>query len=94
MAARVRIDDRGIAGLATTPGMTALRVQAAQRIAAAGRADAPVLSGDYKRGIRVQLIAGAVHVVASDFKSWWIERGTSRRPAQHILEHAVERNRV
>jgi hypothetical protein len=70
----------------------ALRAQA-EAAAAAAREMAPVDSGDYRDGIKADSdrdpIARAA-VVATDFKSHWIEFGTIRQPARAILRRACE----
>lgn len=71
---------------------------AAEKIAETARGTAPEVSGDYKNGIIVQDFgspssrkAGA-RVLASDFKSAWIEFGVPERgiPATFNLRNAVD----
>lgn len=65
--------------LSTSPEVTALVTEAAERIAAIARETAPVDSGDYKNGIAVVVKRqkrSVALVVASDPKSMIIEAKT------------------
>lgn len=63
----------------------------AEAIAAAARASAPEESGAYRAGIIVQETKHGARVVATDFKSAWIEFGDppANQPARFILRNAV-----
>ena len=67
-------------------------LEIAEQIAAAARADAPVLSGDYKAGIGAQKTPHGARVIASDKKSSLIEFGipSHNQPPQFILRRAVD----
>lgn len=64
-------------------------------VAAEARRIGPVATGDYVEGIRADVgvddLGGVVgRVNAHDFKSWWIEAGTSRTRAHAPLRRALE----
>ena len=65
---------------------------AAEKVAAAARASAPVLTGAYLAGIVVQKTRGGARVFASDPKSAFVEFGVPNRgqPAQFVLRHAAD----
>ena len=67
-------------------------LQIAEQIAAAARANAPVLSGSYKAGISAMKTPHGARVIASDEKSSWVEFGipSQNQPAQFNLRRAVD----
>jgi hypothetical protein len=67
-------------------------LEVAEAIAAAARADAPVVSGLYQAGISAMKTPHGARVIASDNKSSWIEFGIPSRnvPPQFILRRAVD----
>ena len=67
-------------------------LEIAQAIAAAARADAPVVSGAYAAGISAMKTPHGARVLASDNKSSWIEFGipSQNQPPQFILRRAVD----
>jgi len=67
-------------------------IEIAERIAAAARADAPVVTGAYAAGISAEKTPHGARVVASDNKSSWIEFGipSQNQPPQFILRRAVD----
>lgn len=67
-------------------------MKAAQAIAEIARATGPVASGDYVAGISAQKTKRGARVIASDYKSAWIEFGVPSRgiPAQFVLRRAVD----
>jgi hypothetical protein len=80
--------------LANTPemgGFLKLKADAAVEVA---QGLAPVESGDYKDGIKSH--SGnydgdaAASIAGHDYKTLWIELGTSERPAEAVLRRAVE----
>lgn len=78
--AEVQINNKFFEDLGRSPEVTRLCVEAAEKIAAAARATAPVDSGDYRRGIRVEVVARAHRnvalVVGADPKTMLIESTT------------------
>lgn len=72
----------------------ALRFEA-HKAEVAAKAIAPVLSGKYKEGIRVDMGTDAsgnylARLNATDFKSHWIELGTSKFPARAVLRRGAD----
>ena len=67
-------------------------LQIAEKIAAAARADAPVVTGAYRDGISAKKTPHGARVVASDNKSSWVEFGipSQNQPPQFILRRAVD----
>ena len=67
-------------------------LEVAEKIAAAARANAPVVSGAYRDGISAQKTPHGARVIASDNKSSWIEFGipSQNQPPQFILRRAVD----
>ena len=65
-------------------------IDACNKIAAAARSLAPVDSGDYQSKIKVERFKGGARVLASDYKSSWIEFGGGGNPAQFVLRRAVD----
>ena len=67
-------------------------LEVAEKIAAAARANAPVLSGKYAAGISAMRTPHGARVVASDEKSSWVEFGipSQNQPAQFNLRRAVD----
>jgi hypothetical protein len=67
-------------------------LEVAEKIAAAARANAPVLSGAYRDGISAAKTPHGARVVASDEKSSWVEFGipSQGQPAQFNLRRAVD----
>lgn len=67
-------------------------MEIAKAIAAAARADAPVVSGLYRDGISAEKTPHGARVVASDNKSSWVEFGipSHNQPPQFILRRAVD----
>ena len=67
-------------------------LEIAEAIAAAARADAPVVSGAYAAGITAAKTPHGARVIASDNKSRWIEFGipSQNQPPQFILRRAVD----
>ena len=67
-------------------------LEVAEKIAAAARANAPVLSGAYRDGISAAKTPHGARVVASDEKSSWVEFGipSQNQPAQFNLRRAVD----
>jgi len=67
-------------------------IEIAEKIAAAARADAPVVTGAYAAGISAQKTPHGARVVASDQKSSWIEFGIPSQniPPQFVLRRAVD----
>lgn len=66
--------------------------EAAEKIAAIARSDAPHETGEYAAGIVVQKTKTGARVFASDYKSAWIEFGvpSQGQPARFVLRRAVE----
>ena len=64
----------------------------AESIAERAKETAPEESGDYKAGIIVQDTKTGARVIATDYKSAWIEFGAPNRnePAQFILRKAAQ----
>lgn len=60
-----------------------------------GASIAPVQSGDYRDGF-VYTIGHDQHgrpalcVANTDFKTWWIEKGTAGAPARHVLDQVLD----
>ena len=67
-------------------------LEVAEKIAAAARANAPVLSGAYRDGISAAKTPHGARVVASDEKSSWVEFGipSQGQPATFNLRRAVD----
>ena len=67
-------------------------IEIAEAIAAAARADAPVVTGAYAAGISAQKTPHGARVIASDNKSSWIEFGipSQNQPPQFVLRRAVD----
>ena len=67
-------------------------LEIAEAIAAAARADAPVVTGAYAAGISAHKTPHGARVIASDNKSSWIEFGipSQNQPPQFILRRAVD----
>lgn len=67
-------------------------LEAAQKIAAIARQNAPVVTGRYLAGIQVQQTRAGARVFASDQKSALIEFGVPSRgqAAKFVLRRAVE----
>jgi hypothetical protein len=67
-------------------------LEVAEAIAAAARADAPVVTGAYAAGISAEKTPHGARVIASDNKSSWIEFGipSQNQPPQFILRRAVD----
>lgn len=66
--------------------------QAAEKVADIAIATAPVVSGDYRDGIEVQVTKSGARVFASDPKSAFVEFGVPSQgePAQFNLRRAAE----
>ena len=64
----------------------------AEAIAEIARSSAPAVTGDYASGIKAQKTKFGARVLASDYKSAWIEFGVPSRgiPARFILRRAVD----
>ncbi|WHT21019.1 HK97 gp10 family phage protein [Crossiella sp. CA-258035] len=67
------------------------RTQVANEIAAEARAAAPVLTGEYRNGIGVEVSGTTVQVVDNDPTSGFKEYGTSDTPAHAVLTDAARR---
>ena len=67
-------------------------LEVAEKIAAAARANAPVVTGAYAAGISAAKTPHGARVVASDEKSSWVEFGipSQNQPAQFNLRRAVD----
>ena len=67
-------------------------IEIAEKIAAAARADAPVVTGAYAAGISAQKTPHGARVIASDNKSSWVEFGIPSQniPPQFVLRRAVD----
>lgn len=78
--------------VAKLPEVKSSSHDAAQAIAAAARAIAPVDEGNYVDGIVTQSTPAGTRVLATDQKSAWIEFGIPSRgiPARFVLRRAVE----
>lgn len=91
---------KGIAQLKLTPAMQASLKREAQRVVDMAKSMARVEAydtGAYMRSIRAAagidkagIPTSVARVNAFDFKSAWIEWGTQRMPARHILTRAAE----
>ena len=67
--------------------------EVAEKIAEIAAATAPIgLTADYANGIKAQRFKGGARVIATDYKSSWIEFGVPSRnqPAHWILRNAAE----
>ena len=82
----------GILMLAKSPLVMAALSSAADQIAESAKDHAPEDTGDYIDGIEVWEgeIPGTLAVVATDFKSYWIEVGTEHTPAFAPLRIGAE----
>jgi len=67
---------------------------AAELIAAAARANAPVRTGAYRDSIHIENREDAVYVVADAPYAIWIEVGTADTPAFAPLRRAVAQTRI
>ena len=67
-------------------------IEVAEQIAAAARANAPVLTGAYRDGITAKKTPHGAVVIASDNKSSWVEFGipSQGQPATFNLRRAVD----
>lgn len=65
------------------------RIKVAQGIVDEARANAPVLLGNYRDGMRVEVSGNRVQVVDDDWRSFFKEYGTSNTPAHATLTNAA-----
>lgn len=79
MSTKITINQAGIRELRLLPQVQTGLVEAAAAIAAAAYQAAPFKTGHYRDSIKVVAYPGdgVVKVVATDFKSNWIEFGTA-----------------
>jgi hypothetical protein len=68
------------------------RAHIAHEVAAEGRADAPVRSGQYRDGIGVEVNGDTVMVVDNDPEAFYKEYGTEDTPAHAALTDAARRH--
>jgi hypothetical protein len=77
-----------------TPAMQAFLKVKAEAALQVAQDIAPEESGDYKEGLEVHegTYGGmaAASLAGHDYKTLWIELGTSQRPAEAVLRRAVE----
>ena len=73
------------------PAIEVAAFEAATKIADRARDTAPVVTGRYKAGIKVERFRGGARVLATDQKSSWVEFGNPKKhiPAQFILRNAA-----
>jgi hypothetical protein len=80
--------------LGRTPEMAGFMKLKADAAVEVAQKLAPVESGDYKDGLEahegVYLGSAAASIAGHDYKTLWIELGTSERPAQAVMRRAVE----
>lgn len=68
------------------------RVDIAEEVAHEAIDEAPVLTGEYRGGVSVQVHGDHVSVVDDDPESMWKEYGTSDTPAHAVLTDAARRH--
>jgi len=81
MAAKVVLDLAGIRELKRDPGVASFMKSKGERILAAAQTSAPVDTGDYKAGLKLEVdmhtVSGAVvHIIGTDPKSALVESRT------------------
>lgn len=91
MGTSVRIDHDLETRIRMLPQVQLRLIEVANQIKRVAQAIAPFKTGHYRDGIEVQVFAGdgKVKVVATDFKSNWIEFGTIHQPPRAPLRIAV-----
>lgn len=90
----ITLDSNLMNELHTLPEVQTKAQEAANAIAEKARGFAPVDSGAYASGIKVEKTnkkdSGVWVVRATDQKSAWIEFGNGHQPAQFVLRSAVQ----
>ncbi len=94
MVSSFQYNNKVIAGLAVHPDIEEQLKDKAERVASAARSIAPVLTGAYRTGIRAESGRVGPYVIArvnaNDYKSHWIEAGTSDTPTFAVLRRALD----
>ncbi len=89
-----KFNPRIIPAIATHPVVIAQLKIKADTVAERARAIAPVRKGDYRDGIKSESGIvdgmGVGRVNANDFKSIWIEAGTTDTPTHAVLRRALD----
>ena len=65
------------------------RIKVAEEIAADAKANAPILTGDYRDGISVEVDGADVAVVDTDPDSIWKEFGSSKMAGHAVITDAA-----
>lgn len=68
------------------------RIDIANEAAAQARADAPVLTGEYRDGISVEVVGERVFLVDNDEESIFKEYGTLDTPPHAVLTNAASQH--
>lgn len=87
---RVRVN-RGAAIAAAIKSSTGQRAEIAGQAVADAQAEAPVLTGDYRGGMTVEVTGDKVSMVDTDPDAFYKELGTSDTPAHASLITAASR---
>lgn len=81
--------DEGTLAAQVASASTRERIERAEKAAAEARAAAPVVTGAYRDGIRVEVNGDDVALVDDDPKAAFKEYGTSDTPPHSVLTNAA-----